>query len=420
MNQPPQAAANAKPAEFRGWKRTFTALKYPNFRYWFSGQIVSLLGSWMQITAQGFLVYQLTGSPAFLGYVGFASGLPSWLFMLYGGVIADRISRRNLLIITQTAMMILAFILAALTFLKMVQPWQIIILAFLLGTANAFDAPARLALVKELVEPGDMTNAIALNATMFNTALITGPALAGIVYATVGPAWCFAINGISFLAVIIALQKMKLESVRQLPSKGSTLTALSESFVYVFSHKTILALISMVGMVALFGMSFITLLPAWAVQVLGGDVRTNGLLQAARGLGALIGSLIIASLGRISIRGKFITAGSFAMPILMVVFSFITKTPPALLLMVAIGIATINIMNLSNSSVQTSIEDRLRGRVMSIYSLVFFGLFPIGSMLIGQVAVHTSEQLAVRFGAIVVFAFAVFIWVFVPQIRKLK
>jgi MFS family permease len=194
---------------------TFAALQYPNYRLWFIGQMISLVGTWMQGTAQGYLVYELTRSPAYLGYVGFAAGVPSWLFMLYGGVIADRMSRRTLLVITQTCMMLLAFLLAGLTFTGRVQPWHIIVLAFLLGTANAFDAPARQAFVLEMVDRQHLTNAIALNSTMFNLGTAIGPAMAGITYSLFGPAWCFTINAFSFLAVIAALLLMKLKPVEQ-------------------------------------------------------------------------------------------------------------------------------------------------------------------------------------------------------------
>ena len=191
-------------------RRTFASLGQRNYRLWFMGQSASLVGTWMQVTAQGFLVFQLTHSPAYLGYVGFASGVPIWLFSLFGGVVG-RVSRRNMLLITQTTMMILAFILAALTFLGLVQPWQIVVLAFALGVANAFDAPARQAFVVELVAREDLGNAIALNSTMVNLGTAIGPALAGVTYALFGPGWCFTINGISFLAVIIALLLMRLQ-----------------------------------------------------------------------------------------------------------------------------------------------------------------------------------------------------------------
>src|SRR5689334_14876397 len=220
-------------------QQTFAALKYRNYRLWFNGQLVSLFGTWMQATAQGYLVFQLTQSPAYLGYVGFAAGVPAWVFTLYGGVIADRMSRRTLMLITQTAMMLLAFVLAGLVFAGVAQPWQIIALAFLLGVANAFDGPARLAFVVELVEREDLTNAIALNATMFNLASATGPAMAGLAYALVGPGWCFMLNGLSFLAVIWALLRMRLEPRPPKARRGSTWADLGEGLRYILGERTI-------------------------------------------------------------------------------------------------------------------------------------------------------------------------------------
>jgi len=180
------------------YKDTFAALQYPNYRLWFIGQLVSLVGTWMQSTAQGFLIFDLTHSAAFLGYVSFAAGVPTWLLTLYGGLIADRVPRRKLLIMTQTTMMVLAAVLAFLSFTHRVQPWHIIVLAAFLGIANAFDAPARQSFVAEMVDRKDLTNAIALNATMFNLGVVVGPAVAGLVYAWLGPSWCFTINSISF------------------------------------------------------------------------------------------------------------------------------------------------------------------------------------------------------------------------------
>src|SRR5215210_4691678 len=200
--------AHAPPATF--WQRTFAALQYPNYRLWFQGQLVSMVGTWMQITAQGFLIFQLTHSTAYLGYVGFAGGVPSLLFMLFGGVIADRVARRKLLVITQSTMMLLALILAALTFAQLVQPWHIVLLALALGTANAFDAPAAQAFVLELVDRQELTNTIALNASLFNLATVVGPTVAGLTYAAFGAAWCFTLNGLSYVSVIVALLLMRL------------------------------------------------------------------------------------------------------------------------------------------------------------------------------------------------------------------
>ena len=271
-------AQNSKSSRGLSWHKTFASLKHRNYRLWFWGQMVSLFGTWMQTTAQGFLVFELTQSPAYLGYIGFAMGVPSWLFMMYGGVIADRMPRRRLLIITQSAMMMLAFILAALTFGGIVQPWHILLLAFGLGLANSFDSPARLAFVSEMVDSEDLTNAVALNATMFNTATAVGPAVAGLIYATLGPSWCFTINGFSFIAVIAALLAMKLASQTRPSRQSSTLAALKEGLSYVHHQPIIRTLIGLVASASLFGMSLGTLIPAWSVKILHGNATTNGLL----------------------------------------------------------------------------------------------------------------------------------------------
>src|SRR5574341_171267 len=402
------------------WQQTFAALKYPNYRLWFFGQMVSLMGTWMQSTAQGFLVFELTHSPAFLGYVGFAAGVPSWLFTLYGGVVADRMPRRTLLLVTQTAMMILAFILAALTFAKLVQPWHILVLAFLLGVANAFDAPARLAFVPELVEREDLTNAIALNATMFNSATAVGPAVAGVTYALFGPALCFVLNGISFLAVIGALLMMRLAPWAPPARRASTRADLKEGVRYVIAQPMIATLIGLIAVTSLFGISFVTLFPAWAVTVLHGDATANGLMQSARGLGALAGALGIASLGRFKYKGRLLTVGTFAFPALLIVFTFIRSLPLALIALAVVGAAFILIMNLANALVQTLTPDALRGRVMGIYSLTFFGSMPIGALWVGAAAERVGEPSALILSAAIALGCAALIWVFVPKLRALE
>lgn len=401
-------------------RRTFTALKYPNYKLWFWGQMISMLGTWMQVTAQGFLIYDLTHSPAYLGYVGFASGLPTWIFMLYGGVIADRISKRKVLMITQSIMMFLAAVLAGLSFSGMVQPWHIIILAFLLGTANAFDAPSRVSFVNELVDKPDLTNAIALNSTMFNTATATGPAIAGITYAIAGPAWCFTINALSFIGVLIALKKMKIKE-RIIPVSGrSAFEDIKEGLKYIAKHPVVRILILLVASMSLFGLSFATLLPAWSVKILHGDSATNGFLQSARGAGALASALFIASLGRFNYKGRLLTIGSIAFPVLMLLFSFVTIVPLSLVVMLATGSALILTMNTANSLVQTLVPDKLRGRVMGVYTLTFFGLFPLGALLMGVLAEHFGEAETILICALVTLTVSLLIFLFVPPIRKLE
>jgi MFS family permease len=392
------------------WQETFAALKHYNYRLWFYGQMVSLMGTWMQSTAQGYLIYQLTGSPAYLGLVGFAGGIPALLFTLFGGVIADRISRRNMMVITQSFMLVLAFILAVLTYRNVVQPWHIIVLAFFLGVANAFDAPARVAIVTELVSREDMTNAIALNSTMFNIATVVGPSVAGLTYAAFGPAWCFTLNGISFVAVIVALILMRIKPVIETVRRASVFADLKEGLGYVFSHRLILSLIGSIGLVSIFGMGMMTLLPAWATDILHGNVTTNGWLVSARGFGSLVSALMLAYLGNRRFRGKLWTVGAFIMPAMLFIFSWIRWLPFSLVLLVAVGWSFMMVMNNSNAMMQSHVPDHLRGRVMSIYTLVFFGAMPLGSLFAGAFAQKFNAPLTVMMSATILMLMAIAAW----------
>ena len=400
------------------WLETFAALKHYNYRLWFAGQIVSLVGTWMQSTAQGYLIYQITKSPAYLGLVGFVGGVPTLLFTLFGGVVADRLPRRTLLVITQASMMILAFILAALTFTNTVRPWHIIILAFLLGVANAFDAPARTSFVLELVDRQTMTNAIALNSTMFNIATVVGPSVAGLTYAAIGPAWCFTLNGISFIAVIIALLFMRIKLVEQPARRATALAELGEGIRYVLRNRMILSLIGAVGTVSIFGIGMMNLLPAWAVDVLHGDVTTNGWLVSARGFGSLISALMLAYWGTRKLRGRLWTYGAFVMPVMLFIFAWLRWLPFSLAALIGVGWGFMMVLNNSQAIVQSLVPDNLRGRVMGVYTLIFFGSMPIGSLLAGSVAEWIGEPIAVMLGATLLLVLAIIAWVFLPDIRR--
>lgn len=374
----------------------------------------------MQMTAQGFLVYQLTRSPAYLGIVTFASGVPTWVLTLLGGVVADRLPRRTLLVITQTTLMFLAFVLAGLTFLGWVRPWHIVVLAVCGGIAQAFDAPARQSFVLEMVGREDLTNAIALNSSMFNLGTAVGPAAAGVIYALVGPAWCFMLNGISFMAIIVPLTLMKLNPMPHLARRASALSDLREGLRYVAGHSVIRVLIVMLGTMSLFGMAFSTLMPAWAVEVLGGGSTTNGMLQSARGIGSLISALAVASLAGFRGRGRLISFGTFALPAALFVFSAMRWLPLSLFALMAVGAANMLIMNLANAVVQGLVEDRLRGRVMSFYTLILFGMFPLGGLWAGAVAERFGEPAAVVLGASASLICAALVWLFAPRVRALE
>jgi MFS family permease len=382
------------------------------------GQMVSLMGTWMQSTAQGYLIYQITRSTTYLGLVGFMAGVPTVLFSLYGGWVADRISRRRLLVITQTAMMILAFILGALDFANIVKPWHILVLAFLLGVANAFDAPARISFVLELVEREDMNNAIALNSTMYNIATVIGPSIAGLTYAAFGPAWCFMINGLSFVAVIVALLLMHIRLEPQPVRSSNAMAEIAEGVRYVLSNPLVLSLTGAVGMVNFFGFGFLNLLPAWATDVLHGNVTTNGLLISARGFGALVSALMLASLGRQKIRGKLWMLGSLIMPVALFIFAWVGWVPLSLGILVVIGWSMMLMTNNNNSLIQTEVPDVLRGRVMGVYAMVMNGAYTMGALMTGAIAQSFGAPVTAMACAAIMFVFGVISWVYFPFIRQ--
>ncbi len=399
-------------------QETFAALKHYNYRLWFFGQVVSLMGTWMQSTAQGYLIYQLTQSTAYLGLVAFVGGVATWLFTLFGGVVADRIPRRNLMVITQTSMLVLAFILGGLTFTNLVKPWHVLILAFLLGVANAFDAPARVSFVMEMVPREEMTNAIALNSTMFNIATVVGPSVAGLTYAAFGPAWCFILNGISFIAVIVALLLMHIKVDVQPVRRSNALAEIGEGLRYVFTNRMVLILTCSVGLVAMFGFGLMNLLPAWATDVLHGNEVTNGLLVSARGFGALISALMLASMTRHRIRGKLWMVGFLIAPVAMFVFAWVRWLPLSLAILGVIGWGMMMMTNNSNALIQSDVPDNLRGRVMGVYALVFNGFIPIGALLAGGIAEKLGSPATVIICAAILFVFVVAIGIFLPEIRR--
>ena len=401
--------------------RTFASLRHPNYRLWFIGQLFSLVGTWMQNTAQGYLIYELTGSALYLGLVSFAAGVPTWLFTLYGGIIADRIPRRKLLLITQSSAMALAFILAALVLTETVQPWMILILAFLLGTVNAFEAPVRISFVRELVaDREDMPNAIALNATLFNAAATLGPAIGGLTYAAVGPGMCFILNGISFSAVLIALALMRIVLTPAPPRRVSAVSQLKEGFAYVRSEPAILYLMIGSAFLSICGFGIFALMPAWAKDVLGGDATTNGLLNSARGLGSMIGALLIATLSYLKRRGRMWAIGSYAMPLFTLLFAMTRLLPLSLLMLFGFGLNLMMIANINNALIQMEVPDELRGRVMSIYTLVFQGGFPIGALLAGAAATQIGPQNTIGISAVLLFGFAIFTSIRRPDISRLE
>jgi MFS family permease len=379
----------------------FRALRHRNYRLFISGQLVSLVGTWMQTVAQSWLVYRLTGSAVLLGTVGFASQIPVFLLSPIGGAVADRRNRHHVVIATQTASMLLAFILAALTLTARVQIWHILFLATLLGIVNAFDIPARQAFIPELVSRQDLLNAIALNSSMFNGARVLGPAVAGILVAAVGEGWCFFANGVSFLAVIVGLFLMRVEPHVYATHEGSALEQMAEGFRWVGRTAPIRALLLLLGLVSIMGMPYTILMPIMADRVLHSGASGMGLLMGATGIGALIGALMLAARRSVAGLGRWVAAASAGFGASVILFSFSRSFTLSLALLLPVGFSMIVQMASSNTLIQAMVPDRLRGRVMAVYSMMFTGMAPIGSLLAGVVSGRVGAPATIAFGGAV-------------------
>ncbi len=418
-------AASSPPRE-NGSERSFAlshifaALQHRNYRLFFFGQLVSLVGTWMQNVAQAWLVYELTNSPFKLGVVSFCSGVPVLAFSLWAGVVADRMPKRRLLLMTQTVMMTLAFILAADMFLGTIQWWHVAILAFMLGTANAFDAPTRQAFVVEMVGRKELMNAIALNSAMFNSARIIGPALAGVTLAAVGTAWCFVLNGVSFLAVIAGLFLMNVKPYVGAPSTESPFRQMREGVSYIWHHPTVRPLITLVAVSNMFALGYMALLPAFAQDVLHAGTVGYGFMSTAIGVGALSGALMIASLGNYQRKGLVLTAGNLLFPVMVIALSLSKSFHLTLGFLVVAGLGFMTQNATANTLVQTTVPDGLRGRVMSVYMMVFLGFFPIGSLIAGAVAESFGIQVGAAFGGVIALAYGLYLFWRVPAIRALR
>jgi MFS family permease len=394
-------------------------MQHRNFRLYFIGQIISVAGTWMQVVAQAWLVYELSHSELMLGVVGFAAAIPSLLISPWGGVIVDRVSRRNLLVATQTAAMILAFILAALTFAGTVQVWEIVVLAAGLGVVNAFDGPARQAFVIEMVGREDLSNAIALNSMMFNGARVIGPALGGLLLATVGTAWCFLINGASFLAVIVCLLLMQLtRPVRQVKGE-SPWRDLIHGVRYVLAQREIFALLMLALIFSVFGIAYFALLPAFADQVLHVDATGYGALNAMVGVGAVCAAFYIARNGDRGHRGRWLVAANLAFPMVLLAFANNSSPIAAMVLAGMLGVGFMFEFTIINTLLQTNVPDEMRGRVMGLYTLTFFGFAPFGNLALGTWAEVWGMSPTVSLSALLTLGLAIIVIGLVPHLRKL-
>lgn len=378
------------------------ALGHRNFRLFWTGQLISLVGTWMQMIARGWLVLELTHSPFWLGMVGFANAFPVLLLSLWGGVIADRFPKRSLVIWTQAISMLMAFLLAALTLTGAVQVWHILAISVVLGTVFAFDAPARQSFTVEMVGKEDLMNAVALNSAIFNGARVLGPAIGAVTLAWQGPGLAFLLNGLSYLAVLVGLFKMKIPPVlkkQETESKGKIVEGLN----YVRHHDTIAVLMTLVAVVSIFAFPYSTLMPIFADVVLRVGKEGYGTLMVLTGIGSLIGALsLTVQSGRAKTkRGRIILAGAMGLPIFLGVFALSTNYLLSLAMLLGVGWTMISINATINTVVQTNVPDELRGRVNGVFALLFIGVAPLGNLQAGLVADHFGAPLAVFFGAVV-------------------
>lgn len=398
-------------------QRIFRALGHRNYRLFFSGQFISLIGTWMQSVAEAWLVYRLTKSSMLLGLVGFTGQIPVFLLAVVGGSTADSRNRHGIIVATQIASMILALTLAALTLSDTVRISHIFVLAGLLGVVNAFDIPARQAFMVEMVGKEDLLNAIALNSSMVNGARIVGPAIAGLLVAAFGEGWCFLLNGVSYVAVIAGLLAMRLPAATVKPPKGSPLDRIAEGMRFVARTRPIRTVLLLLGLVSLTGMPYVTLMPIFAEEILHGGASGLGLLMGATGIGAMCGALMLAS--RSGVRGleRWIAAASTGFGISLIAFSLSRSFWLSAALLVPVGLTMMVQMAASNTLLQVMAPDRLRGRVMAVYSMMFMGMVPFGALISGALATHLGAPMTVALGGVACLVGATAFTLRLPTIR---
>ncbi len=408
-----------KKKKLSGFKGIFRSLRYRNYRLFFSGQSLSLIGTWIQRIATPWLVYHLTDSAFMLGLVGFAGQIPTFLLAPFAGVLTDRWNKYHLLIATQIAAMIQALILTLLYFGGNIHVWQIVVLNIFLGCVNAFDTPARQSFLIEMVEKReDLGNAIALNSSMVNGARLLGPSIAGVLIALTGEGICFLLNGISYLFVIASLVMMRIKPRKVIIKEKHVIREMKEGISYAFNFAPIRYIIYLLALVSLMGMSYSVLMPVFAKEVLHGDSHTFGFLMGASGLGALAGALYLAS--RKSVIGlvEIIPLASGLFGLGLIAFSFSRFQFLSMGLMVIAGLGMMVMMASSNTILQTVVDDDKRGRVMSFYAMAFMGTAPFGSFLAGSLAKILGTPYTILIGGATCIIGALLYSRKIPEIRK--
>src|SRR5712672_453370 len=399
--------------------RRFRALKHRNFQLFIVGQLVSLIGTWMQTTAQLWLVYDLTHSAALMGIFGFANQIPMLVLASVGGYVGDRYSRHRGVIATQTVSMLLAFLLAALTLSHHIHEWSLIAITFLVGIVNAFDVPIRQAFFVEMVGKEDLPNAIALNSSIFNGARVVGPAIAGFAIAWIGEGWCFFLDGVCFLAVIIALLAMRLARVERKPSTESPWRSLLQGFRFAMGDLPIRSALLLLSWLSLLGLQYSVFLPLFADQILHGGPRGLGLLMSSAGVGAVLGALHFAARTEFTGLARWIAGTATTCGIGLIIFSQSRVFWLSMVVLFVVGFSATVQMAATNTIIQSRVPDELRGRIMAVYATMFMGVQPIGSLLAGGVAKRIGAPYTLGvFGLLVLAGSLVFLFRVVMKLQR--
>lgn len=400
--------------------KIFPALKHQNYRFYFTGQLVSLIGTWLQIVAQGWLVYDLTKSPFLVGLIGAIQFMPILVFGIVGGVLADKFDKRKLLIITQFVSLFLALLLGIFTLSGIINIWIIGVLAFLLGLVNAIDTPSRQSFTAELVGKEHLHSAIALNIGSFNGARVIGPAIAGFLIAWFGAGTTFILNGLTFLGPLIALSVMKLQAASEKPRQQHPVLAIKTGLRYAYHHPIIRTLLIFTAVLSIFGFSYTTMLPVIAERVYHQNAFGLGLLFSSAGLGAVIGTILVSALHNKYSPKRLLLGGSFLFTISLFIFAITSNFTFALIILFLSGVGFASQMALINTTIQNNVENHLRGRVMSIFTTCLLGMQPIGNLQIGYLSEHLGSQVAISLGATVVFLFAVYLYFTFTKLENIE
>ena len=389
------------PPNPKGFSSIFRALSHRNYRLFFGGQGISLIGTWLQLTAVSWLVFRLTQSSFLLGVVGFTGRIPTFLFASFAGALVDRWNRHRLLVATQVFSMVQALILAALVLTETITIWHIIVLAFSLGLVNAFDIPVRQSFVVEMIErKEDLGNAIALNSSMVNGARLVGPSVAGILIATLGEGLCFLLNGLSFVAVIAALLAMRIVPKKKEPQRTPLWQGIKEGYRYAFGFAPIRSPLLLLALISFMGMPYTVLMPVFAGKILHGGPQTLGFLLGATGVGALTGALFLASRKNVLGLGRIVVIASSLFGIGLIGFSLSHFFWLSMVMMIPTGFGMMVQMTATNTLLQTIVDEDKRGRVMSFYTMAFIGMVPFGSLFAGSLASKIGAPMTTMIGGL--------------------